>query len=128
MVLHFCQAMVDKDQRHYLHYSPDQLQPGRSSDHGVRSPAAVSIRPMTYPPPYQQPWPPQQAPAQHRAAAPRRWQFWSLAAFHALVLLLAIYTLNQPPVVLFAVLGSGAAVDVMAAVMWWAWTGGPSRR
>jgi hypothetical protein len=83
-----------------------------------------------YPPhPYQQSQPyQQQPPVQHRAVAPRRWPFWVMCGWHAVVALFAAGTLKDPFAVTFAALGSGAAVDVMAAVSWWAWHGGPSRR
>lgn len=76
---------------------------------------------------YQQqaPYPQQGAPVQHRAASPRRWPFWVLCGWHALVLLFAAGTLKDPMLTTFSALGCGAAVDVMVAVSWWAWHGGP---
>ena len=85
---------------------------------------------------FQRPYPSQQppklpppGPAQHRAGSRSRVPFWLLAAFHALVVLFLVAAGKyQSFDETFAILGSGAAVDVMAAVMWWAWHGGPSRR
>lgn len=52
-----------------------------------------------------------------------------LAAFHVLIVLVVIGAgKTQSFDETFDILGSGAAVDVMAVVIWWAWHGGPSHR
>lgn len=87
----------------------------------------MSYQPL---PPQQLPQlPPPSGPVQHRAASRSRVPFWLLAAFHVVVVLAVIGAgKSQSMEETFAILGSGAAVDVMVAVMWWAWHGGPSRR